>query len=310
MPTIPLFETPPNANAWHRVRSPGGYEWWNFAAASDDGETEISATFHDGYPLHPRYLAAYRKYLKNPTQNPPPTPADFPYSSLTITRRGKKPKTYGAVAPFVSADDAVRVSVGPDEFYVYNTGVVHVIAGNKKRSAIEFAFASPPIAPLSVSLQANHQWIIPAARCDVTGTIWTKGKSSPFKGVGYRDHYFGAGPIENDIRNWFGGRLFIGQRVLAFHIVSLVDRQAQAAIRLVDLTPDAARELEVTAASMDIHRRVPWRAPYPSRVAISDMILRKPKLLASRPRWQRLSYEGTFGGQTGRAVCEMIHPRR
>src|SRR3954449_8606982 len=84
MPVLPLFDAPIEPDAWHRVTAPGGYEWWHFDAEDEAGETRGGARIYDGHAVHPRYVRAYRRYLKRPTRRTPPMAVDFPCAELAV----------------------------------------------------------------------------------------------------------------------------------------------------------------------------------------------------------------------------------
>ena len=61
MVIIPLYSPQPIelADAWHQVRSPGGYEWWYFDTQDAAQELQIVAILFEGFAFHPGYLRSY-----------------------------------------------------------------------------------------------------------------------------------------------------------------------------------------------------------------------------------------------------------
>ena len=83
MPTLALYTPPSHPDGWHRVTAPGGYETWQLEVT--DAQSHIMIGFHQGYPLHPRYLRRYALYRAMPTRFRPPTPPEYPVVSIRMT---------------------------------------------------------------------------------------------------------------------------------------------------------------------------------------------------------------------------------
>src|SRR5688500_2921934 len=66
------------AYASHRVRSPGGYEWWHVEACDASADLVVRIDLFDGDPFNPAYRRAYARYRRRPTRVAPPVPGDFP----------------------------------------------------------------------------------------------------------------------------------------------------------------------------------------------------------------------------------------
>jgi hypothetical protein len=118
MPTIPLYSPATRPLGSHNVISPGGYEWWQFQAADAGGERGVEIDIFHGNPFDASYLAAYARYRRRPTRNPPPQPAQYPFVRLRLCRRRRPTVTLDAkrlptgFSPneLLQPDESVRLS--------------------------------------------------------------------------------------------------------------------------------------------------------------------------------------------------------
>ena len=88
--TLPLYDpSPADADGWHAVRSPGGYEWWYFDAEDDRGQFRLVAGLCEGFVFHPGYLRRYYRYLAEPTRHAPPLPGEYPCAFFAVYEKGR-----------------------------------------------------------------------------------------------------------------------------------------------------------------------------------------------------------------------------
>jgi carotenoid 1,2-hydratase len=117
--TLPLYDrSPPDADGWHAVRSPGGYEWWYFDAEDDSGQLRLVAGLCEGFVFHPGYLRRYYQYLADPTRHEPPLPGEYPCAWFAVFEGGRVLAQYVTqVRPedFAASADGPDVSVGPNQ---------------------------------------------------------------------------------------------------------------------------------------------------------------------------------------------------
>jgi hypothetical protein len=118
MPTIPLFVTPSDPDAFHQVDSPGGYEIWHF----DCGGLVI--IFARGSATDPEYRRQYERYVKRPTRYPPPRPYDF--SRVEVHGGTGKVVAQIPCKDIDVSDDGARVRMGDHSFLRESDGVVRV----------------------------------------------------------------------------------------------------------------------------------------------------------------------------------------
>src|SRR5687767_726009 len=109
MPTVPLYDTPANPDAWHRVRAPGGYEWWHLDAVSPSGRETVTIDFFDGDPFNAAYQAAYARYRRRPTRVVPPVPRDYPGVRVRVNA---KILYDSASEPLNVSSDGVEIRMG------------------------------------------------------------------------------------------------------------------------------------------------------------------------------------------------------
>ena len=308
MPTIPLYDSPADPNAWHRVRSPGGYEWWHFDTVTDDGGTGVSAFLFAAMPHHVQMLAKYRRYARRPTQNEPPRPADYAQATVRLYRDSVALSTHHRVAPFEPAATGIGGNIGEDSFSIAHDGTITLSIGDRSKFAVELQFTSPQIPAIEFELFSGHHWVLPTPRCEVRGTIWTAQNASPFIATGYLDHYWGLRPPAVDIDQWLGGRVMLDDTVLLFHMLSLKGPQHEGVMRLVKLTATGLEEQPVRSAGVAEAPAWPWRRFLPTSVSIGDLQLVSPRLISSEGNIREFSYDAKYQGHTGRAFVTLFEP--
>jgi hypothetical protein len=90
MVILPLFiaDPPGGHDAWHRVSSPGGYEFWQVVADDYATKMRFTAGFFEGHPSNAIYGKLYRAYRRHPTAHAPPLPQMFQFVEMQLARSG------------------------------------------------------------------------------------------------------------------------------------------------------------------------------------------------------------------------------
>src|SRR5688500_16741125 len=127
MPTLPLYVPRPNINAdaWHRVTAPGGYEWWYFDAEDPLNDLQIVVMFLEGFTYHPGYLRAFEKYLAAPTRRQPPLPGQFPCVYFVVYEKGRVLTQFMSQyrpGAFQASDERADVRIGPNHLHCDEQG--------------------------------------------------------------------------------------------------------------------------------------------------------------------------------------------
>jgi hypothetical protein len=222
MPTLPLYDTAADPDAWHRVAAPGGYEWWRFDAEDAGRKLRVTIELFDGDPFDEGYLRAYRQYRRRPTRLAPPVPREYPRARLVVIEAGRLLRHVdrrlepGSVGP---AGDGEGLRVGPwtlrgdDE----GAGGVVISATELPVSALgetrDVRLAFRPRDPRPPELRrfdagersAVDHWVECPSGFDV-GVAFTRpagdeaGTDLVFEGRGRFDHFYGTGPMGNELR--------------------------------------------------------------------------------------------------------------
>lgn len=211
MPTVPLFDVAAVPDAWHRVRAPGGYEWWYFDAEDAATDTQLVAIFLEGFVFHPGYLRQYFRYLARPTKEVPPVAGDFPCAYFVLYQGGKiahQFMTQYRPDQFRAAIDRPSVTVGPNRFERDEEGLLRLsmsgtpwkltargpqtLVGQTLSAEMTFAPRGEPASGgerdayssrgreasvtehtfLSRAMTgADHHWVLANPLCDVRATI-------------------------------------------------------------------------------------------------------------------------------------------
>lgn len=196
MPTLPLYRTPDDVDAWRDVRSPGGYESWRLDAEDHKSGLRLLVNIAHGSQIDPGYLQRYARYRHRPTRIAPPTPRDCTRASMLVFDRSA---LLGEVAlgdtdsPHRSADGSIHLAA---------LSWVPII--------------SPPRREINLDQAGLHRWILSTPLCAVTGNVTVGGRSLPFSGQGYYDHSFGTRPLAMDFTHLTRGRLLFESSVIAF----------------------------------------------------------------------------------------------
>ena len=329
MPVLPLFDVPPHPDAWHHVTAPGGYEIWRLDAEDAAGGLRLIATLGQGGD-DPEYLRRYRRYLRRPTRHAPPQPAEYPCASLAVYEGEKVLAKFAARAgpqDFSAATDRPEVRVGPHGFRRDDDGTTRV------------SFAAPQLAAewvlrprngttgcggvgestyvLRVVSGAEHRWVLPGVLHEVAGEIridpaaggaGAGGRVIRFQGRGYYDHTFGTAPAGRGLRCRLRGRVLLEDRTLAFHVAEprpgAGGRGAPVRRRRRGRARNRGRLRRPGAARLAL-------PGYPSEIAFGGALrLSSPRVVDRSPLRTLLAYEADAGGETGVALCEVIHSRK
>jgi hypothetical protein len=307
MPTLPLFSTPSDPNAWHAVRSPGGFEWWRFDAEDDAGR-RVAVDFFDGDPFDARSAAAYRRYRRGPTRHAPPVPHDYPRFRMTIDAPAGTRTEYSTAQPIETSSDTLRLKIADATGIADGSGALLLRAGSAM-TAVDLAFSPIAADPFRAELHPDLQWILAAPRCTVSGTITIAGRATPFLGRGYQDHFVGLHPISQMMAGWFFGRVLLANGAIFFHECTLAGEN-RASIRIVRASADGVAEESLKSASMKLQPALPWRAAYPLAATFSNgLSLDSPRIVRSSASVVELAYASTYQGQRGVAHAVAIRPR-
>lgn len=344
MPTLPLFETPADPDAWHRVTSPGGYEWWYFDAEDAAGDIQIVAIFLEGFVFHPGYLRRYGAYRRRPTRATPPVAGEYPCAYFVVYEKGRPLAQFMSQYPpgaFAASSERTDVRIGPntlrrdddDTLRLALHGVPwqltwrgpQLLAPQELTGDLTFR----PLLPrrpaertfLSQALSgARHQWVIADPLCEVGGTIRLGGggnlptREIAFRGRGYHDHNYGTAPLGPGLKRWIWGRVLPaepdGRGMLTFHYARPRDASLPDEVHLVEADADGAREVTATCEA-DWSRRSALGLAYPQAANFGEGLrLVTPRVVDSTPFYLRLVYDAQTRHGPGTAFCEVAYPRR
>ncbi len=190
-------------DVWHGLGGANAFESWHFDAVSDDGREALVITFHDNYPLSPRFHAAAGD-RKVGTGNGASSAQRFPAVSLVYMVAGRT--VFQAVNEFrpnefnVNSYD-LNYSIGDSSFGLaqakYGSGFLVKVElrsarGRRLRGEFEWLFVeSDLMKPDRPRSPANWNIVVP--RADVSGKIIQIGrfgkarKTVQFRGTGYHD---------------------------------------------------------------------------------------------------------------------------
>jgi hypothetical protein len=233
VPTIPLYHSPTSPDAWHRVRAPGGYEWWHFDAEELEHDRRLIATFYDGYIFDPIYRRRYAQYLRHPTRHSPPLPSEFPCLRFTLFENGRtRFSTQFTAGEFRGSDDSPALTIGENRTEQLGKALRLTLCDQAFSAEITF---TPKFShtPIEYSLEKSHHWILADPLCDVDAKIQLSGETIEFRGRGFRDHRFGTEPPSHFIH----GRVLLDDAACAFHLAesSTVLEADASGIRQVQL---------------------------------------------------------------------------
>ncbi len=334
MNLLGLHTRPSHPDAWHQVRSPGGYEWWYFDAEDLRHDRQLVAILFQGFVFHPQYLRRYFRYHRWPTRFAPPIPVEYPCAYFALYESGKIRRQFMMQYPpdaFAAVTDRPQVSVGPNRMTSDGSRFELQLEGTPwqltwrgpKRLNFELLTArlsfSPklqhaPIERVFLSRQlsgAEHHWIIANPLCEVAGNIQLGSERIEFSGRGYHDHNWGTAPLGPGLKRWFWGRVLFEDQLYTFHYASPKDRSLPDEVHLVQADADSIREVPVARVSADWSRRTKLVLDYPARFALVEVLeLTNARVIDSAPFYMRLKYDATVFARCGTALCEIAYPHR
>jgi len=285
VPIIPLYNSPSNPDAWHRVRSPGGYEWSHFDAQDSQSDRQLIVNFYDGDVFNPVYRERYARYRRRPTQNPPPLAREFPCVHFTIYENGRVFfNRQLAASEFVGSDDSPSLAMGKNRVEVAGDKLRLTLLDQSVSAEIIFR---PVLAfrPQIKTIDADHHWVIANSLCDVDATMDLGGEKMNFRGKGHRDHQFGTSlPTQRSVH----GRVLLEDAVCAFHI-------SQSPI-LIEVDASGAGQAQISRCACD------WHSPIPRTIQLDEVLsLSNPRVLDSSP--PRAMYDAVWRGRKATALC-------
>lgn len=194
MPTIPLYDSPSNPDAWHRIRAPGGYEWWRLSALSPNEAVGVWVDLYDGDPRSAAYLAAYDRYRRRPTRVPPPVPRDYPRVRAGFRDETGQESGVDATYPpgsLVASEDGLEIRIDTTVLR-FDGDAVRVTLDAGELTFTPILRQPPDVREIPGDIESVvHVRTIRSPAYDVTGVLGGK----PFNGRGTYTHYFGTGPI-------------------------------------------------------------------------------------------------------------------
>jgi hypothetical protein len=343
MPTLPLYNHATHPDGWHQVVAPGGYEFWHFDAQDLEHDRVIVARLLCGNVFDPAYLHRYQRYLRQPTRVAPPLPREFLSAQLSVYHGGTVEHAFvtdHAGSHFVAATDRCDVRVGPNQIHnddAFGAGALTVtmsgaasIAGQTLSARFVFQPRASRVAHdlgerelfAESSTSGQHRWIVGDAPCNVEGEIVLTGTNpahTAFRGLGCHEHHYGTGPIGQELKRWFRGRVVVdgdgdgAGRCLAFHLAQPCDARAQDELHVVEMDGAASGEVEIDDVEADWSRRARLLLSYPNAVRFDDLLkLTRPRVIDSSSHALRLLYDAEYRGKriAAPALCEALHPGR
>ncbi len=321
MATLDLFDRlpPSQADHWHRVRAPGGYEWWEFDAQDEDQGIRAVLSFHDGFAFDPEYARRYDAYRRQPTLHGPPVPQQYPCVQFAIFENDAvvagNTIRFGPGA-FQADPKSNALSIGANRLELRD-GETHVqFSGGDPAISAQMTFRqrsrSLPVEQSILCFEngTEHRWVLAQPRCDVEGQISFNGRQVPFCGLGCHDHYFGVAPIGPAVRQWLRGRAILPRRTVAFHVSA--DWSSGMDEFIAVAADDAcARRIGGARCFCDWNRRT-WRGlAFPAAVNFGDsLLLRRPRIVDSSPASLQLVFDAYLDGETCKAWGEIVYPGR
>ncbi|MBC7782744.1 MAG: hypothetical protein H7144_02810 [Burkholderiales bacterium] len=332
MSSLPLFDTPSDADAWHNVQAPGGYERWYFDAEDSLANTQVVAVFGQGCLSDTNYRRAFDRFLKNPTRTTPPLPADYPSVSFSVYQAGRLAhqfvKQYRP-ADFSASRDKVDLRIGTSRLYSDAGAYRLTLSGTPQEPtwlgpklltdrtlSADFTFVPTfSHAPIERALSsrehdATHQWVLANAHCRVEGTIRIGNESIVFNGRGYRDHQYGTAPIAHGLSRIVRGRVMGDDELMTFHCHVPQDPAQPAQVHLLRINASGGEVLEGIVTETDWSKRSATGLEYPSHIAFGErLVLNNPQVLGATTSEVRLTYDARGLAAETRAICTVEHRR-
>jgi hypothetical protein len=323
MPVVPLFETPADPDAWHRVTAPGGYERWHFDAEDPARAVRVVAEFVEGADFNTDYLHRYRRYLRRPTRVQPPQAREYPCVQLSVYERGHvlgAEATHYRPDEFFGSEQRPDLRVGPSGFRRESGGSTRVEVRQQACSADLVFRPLFPHTPLQRSLlppeapDGEHYWIVAQPLCRVEGFARVAGSGAglreiPVNGLGYHDHYFGTSPLGTGVVRRLWGRVLGEDRAVTFHVVTRTSRELPEEVQFLAIDAAGVQPVPVAAWNVEWGRRRSRGVVYPATITFGAQLrLTNPRLLHSNHQQLRLEYDAVGEGPDGTAFCEVHQP--
>ena len=328
------------------LTAPGGYQCWSFEAQDHTGAWHLSASFCEGFPLHPQYLRRYRAYLRRPTKVPPPQPNEYPCVIFTLYHLGRTAAQ--CLARFHREDsraaiDRLDVRMGASHFSRHGDGSIHLalrgipwgltLLGPRPVDAqqvtanlvfrptfahgcLDHALASRETGGELAGFE--HHWMPADALCHVQGTIRFYGhggiiesQAIPFTGLGSHERSWGTGPLAGAFRRYLRGRLLLENRSIFLHLFKPAAPGAADCVQVAAVGPGGVEWTDASAATHNWRNRTLFQVRYPSRIECGQgLTLTHPTLVAVTPLSARIHYRATSLKDSGTATCDVIYPHR
>ncbi len=339
MPDLPLYSSPPDPDAGHRVIAPGGYEWWYVDAEDATTDTQVVAILLDGFVFHPQYRRRFKQFARRPTKNSPPLAADYPCAYMVIYQNGKIAAQFMSQFPpgsFAASDTEPKAAVGPNTFERQPdgsllwtlSGTPWEIGSRGPRTLIgetlggtlrlQPTLTAPPVQREFLSRAmtgADHQWVIANPHCTFTAELSQTGapatKAWSLSGRAYHDHNFGTGPLGPGLARWVWGRLLLQDCVYTFHHAVPRDRSLPAETHLLRGEGATLESIAVDKVEADWSAQTALLLTHPRRIAFDNrLILTNPRMIDLAPFYMRLQYDAVTPEGGGKAFCEVAYPHR
>lgn len=322
MATLNLFDSlpPSRADEWHRIRAPGGYEWWEFEAHDPAQGIRVLLSFHDGFAFHPEYARRYDAYRRRPTLHHPPVPCQYPCVQCSVYENEvplAKSTMHFPTGAFQADPAANALAVGAHRLKIGAVETIVQIDSADPAMSVELVFRDrSPSQPLEQALpcrqtaQAEHRWVLAQPLCEVEGGIRLGGRNIRFHGPGYHDHYYGAAPVDPFVRQWMRGRVISPDRSVAFHVMT---EHASGLDQFIAVNADqtGVRALESIPFSINWNKRTLRGLVYPSAVQFGQsLILRSPRNIDSSATSMQLAFDAYVDGESCKAWAQIVYPSR
>jgi hypothetical protein len=333
VPTLPLYNpSPTHPDGWHRVAAPGGYEIWHFDAEDSAADVRVVVKFSQGSPALAEYRSRYSAFIRNPTRNEPPVPADFPSVQFAVYEKGRLVASFLEKLSrdqFAASDSEADVRAGANRVLVGAGGTLALTllggstpsanSGKTAPLAADLWFAprlkSPPAESAVFSREwsgADHRWIIANPLCDVSGTIRIANPGEApreirFAGRGHHDHRYGSGPLGGGSQRWMWGRILGEDQAHFFQLANPRDKAHAPEFRLIVADPAGIREVKRDASpSPAWSRKASGSIAYPDTIDLGQgWWLRSPTVVDSSATGAWIVYETSNLGRRGTGFCEV-----
>jgi carotenoid 1,2-hydratase len=310
MPTLPLMQTPPNPDAWHQVKAPGGYEGWYFDAEDFTNDIRLIGFLGEGCQFKGPYERQFNHYQKHPTRYHPPLPPDFPGFEFFILRAGKLWSACRSqnADSLEAAPNRQIIRVGdnelicdPNSFQLKLSAVPYLSKRAENRISAEMTFHISgssnrfPITPKT--LTARHVWTT-SPYCILEGQLTLGDEKITLRGQACMEHRYGTASIKSALKRGVSGRVLSKDRALLFHTIQPRDRKQPQEAQLLEVTESGLETLCESATTT-------WARLHaiPSRLVFKDDLKLKVPL---QPYLSGMVLYQAEGITTKTTVCERL----